>query len=130
MSAGPLLLAVGLALLAAWALRPTAPAEETAPVQIRLPPILLAGTSREDAETILSRLQPSFTPHLNPLGWTVSWPSVDIPTDYGTAHVELPPVELPLIPRGEVLRALQQMRPQLVETPNGLAVQVTAIIPT
>lgn len=122
--------ALGLALLLAWALRPQAAPAPPSGIQIVLPPIPIAGVSQETAESILSRLQPQIRPRLFPLGWTVSWPSVEIPTDFGTAKVDLPPVELPFVPYGEAVRLLEKMRPQLVNTASGLAVQITTTIPT
>jgi len=122
------LLLVGLAILAAWALRPVPAPRAAAPVEgveIRLPPIPLTGVSPENAESILSRLQPIIRPRFFPLGWTVTWPSVEIPTDFGTAKVDVPPVELPFVPYGQVVSALEHLRPQIVTTENGLALQVT-----
>lgn len=123
------LAAVAAGLLAAWLYRPT---EEAAAlpsgVEIRLPPIPLTGVS--DPQSLLNQLQPTITPHLFPPSWTVSWPVVEIPTDYGPVQVQPPSMELPFIPRGEVEQLVSTLRPQLVQTENGLAIQVSAVIPT
>lgn len=130
MSVATILVAVGLALLLAWSLRPQAPSPAPAGMQVVLPPIVLAGVSRESAEGILGRLQPTISPLVSPPGWRLEWPSVEIPTDFGTAKLDLPPVDLPFVPYHEALQYLRHLRPQVVNTEAGLAIQVTATIPT
>jgi hypothetical protein len=123
-------MAIAIALALAWALRPIEATPPPSGVQVVLPPIPLTGVSAGSAESILAGLQPSIWPRIFPPGWTISWPSVEIPTDFGTAKVELPPTELPVIPYDEALAITQRMRPQLVNTENGLAVQVTVTVST
>jgi hypothetical protein len=121
---------LGLAILLAWALRSApAPASATG-LEVRLPPIPLGGLGQQDAQGILTRLQPTIRPRLFPPGWTLTWPSVEIPTDFGTAKIELPPQELPWLPYREVEQLLGRLRPQLVNTEAGLAIQITASVPT
>lgn len=130
MSTGQVVMAIALALALAWASRPVEATPPPSGVQVVLPPIPLTGVSQESAENILSRLQPSIRPRIFPLGWTISWPSVEIPTDFGTAKVDLPPTELPFVPYHEVLGISQRLRPQLVNTENGLALQMTVSVST
>lgn len=122
--------ASAVALVLAWVLRQQQASAEPAPgVQVILPPIPLTGGGG-DTQSILNGLTPTIRPHLVPPGWTVSWPTVEIPTAYGTAQVQPPTTELPLLPRAEVERLASILRPQLVQTANGLAIQVTTTIPT
>jgi hypothetical protein len=129
-STGQVVIAIALALALAWALRPAQATPPPSGVQVVLPPIPLTGVSAGTAESILSRMQPSIRPRIWPPGWTISWPSVEIPTDFGTARVDLPPTELPLVPYDEVLAVSQRMHPQIVNTENGLAVQITVSVST
>lgn len=124
------LVVIGLAVALAWSLRPQGAAPTSGGIQVILPPIPLSGVSQESAESMLSRLQPSITPRVFPAGWTVSWPSLEIPSDFGTAKVDLPTLELPFMPSSEVLQVIERIRPQLVNTVNGLALQVTASVGT
>ena len=130
MAAGAVAAAIGLGILLAYLAQqqPQPPAEEQTGVQVILPPIPLSGEA--DTESTLSKLQPTIRPRFLPPGWTVEWPSVELPTQFGTAAFQIAPTELPLLPRGEVERLVRQMRPQLVHTEDGLAVQVTTTIPT
>jgi len=129
-STAQVVMAIALALALAWASRPVEAAPPPSGVQVVLPPIPLTGVSAGSAESILAGLQPSIRPRIFPLGWTISWPSVEIPTDFGTAKVDLPPTELPFVPYNEVLGISQRMRPQLVNTENGLALQMTVSVST
>jgi hypothetical protein len=123
-------MAIAIALALAWAFRPAEATPPASGVQVVLPPILLTGVSAGSAENILSRLQPTIRPRIFPPGWTISWPSVEIPTDFGTAKVDLPPTELAFVPYDEALSISQRMRPQLVNTENGLALQMTVSVST
>lgn len=126
------LIGLGVGLLAAyWLHQRQAAAASTAPgISIVLPPIPIGGSSSQDVGSILSGLVPSLTPHLFPPGWTATWPPVTIPTDYGTTQVEIPSVELPGLSQAQAVQALKTLRPQVVTTDQGLAIQVTATIPT
>lgn len=121
---------IAAALALAWASRPVEATPLASGVEVVLPPIPLTGVSAGSTESILAGLQPSIQPHIFPLGWTISWPSVEIPTDFGTAKVDLPPTELPFVPYAEALSISKQIRPQLVNTENGLALQMTVTVST
>lgn len=128
---GAIVIGLLLAALAAYLVhqRAAAPILPAPPsVEIRLPPIVPGGASNQDVQAIVDQMVPHLKPHLSPPGWTVSWDSVEIPTDYGTARLQIPPVELPFVPEAQVRALLSNIRPQVVDTPNGLGIQVTGTI--
>jgi len=128
---GVILATSAAALVLAWLWRQSEASAEPLPgVEVILPPIPLSATSGGNTQSLLNGLTPTIRPHLIPPGWTVSWPTVEIETVYGTAQVQPPTTELPFLPRAEVLRLASTLRPQLVQTANGLAIQVRANIPT
>jgi hypothetical protein len=131
---GGVLLAVLIGVAVAYWLRQAGGSAASPPtggtsVQVTLPPILLQGGDGDgQIADMLGALTPTVRPTTNPPGWSVEWPSIQLPTGYGGAAFQLPPTQLPLVPYAEAQRLAGLLRPQVVQTDQGLGVQISTTL--